>query len=385
MMIELEHVTKIYPGASSPAISDISMTLPAGEICVLIGSSGCGKTSLMRMINRLIEVTSGTIRIGGKNIMEMDVIELRRRIGYVIQQIGLFPHMTVHDNIATVPRLLGWDKNRIRERVDELLELVNLDPDIFRSRYPRELSGGQAQRIGVARAMAANPPVMLMDEPFGAIDPINREDLQDEFLRIQEKLKKTIVFVTHDINEAIKMGQTIALLQEGKLVQFGTPEDILSRPRNEFVKTFVGADRALKRLNLLTVQDAMMTTPVHCCLDDRSDMILEYMVGNDLQFLLVTDHDDRLQGYVNLYDLRGHLGVVGDVVRPMTLTVTPKQNLKEALSKMLAYDLGIVVATDEEGVLKGVLNSRTLISVVGVTYDERGGHWGNVTARGRIR
>jgi len=337
------------------------------------------------MINRLIDVTSGSIRIGGKNVMEMDVIELRRSIGYVIQQIGLFPHMTVFDNIATVPKLLGWDKKRTRDRVDELLELVNLDPDTFRPRYPRELSGGQAQRIGVARAMAANPPVMLMDEPFGAIDPINREELQDEFLRIQEKLKKTIVFVTHDINEAIKMGQKIALLQEGRLVQYGTPEDLLSKPRNEFVKSFVGTDRALKRLNLLKVEDAMMTTPVHCCLDDRSEMVLEYMLCNDLQFLLVTDPADRLQGYVNLYDLRGHQGIVGDMVRPMTLTVTPKQNLKEALSKMLAYDLGIVVATDEEGVLKGILNSRTLISVVGVTYDERGGHWGNITALGRIQ
>ncbi len=384
MMIELEHVTKIYPGTKAPAVDDVSLMIPPGEICVLIGSSGCGKTSVMRMINRLIEITSGNIRIGGKDILEMDVIELRRNIGYVIQQIGLFPHMTVRDNIATVPKLLGWDRKRIDERVDELLEMVNLDAEIFRSRYPRELSGGQAQRIGVARAMAANPPVMLMDEPFGAIDPINREELQDEFLRIQEKLKKTIVFVTHDIHEAIKMGEKIALLKEGRLIQYGTPEELLSKPRDEFVKSFVGTDRALKRLNLLKVGDAMMTTPVHCCLDDPSERVLEYMLCNDLQFLLVTDTEERLEGYVNLYDLKGHRGVVGDVVRPMTLTVTPDQNLKEALSKMLAYDLGIVVATDEAGVLKGILNSRTLISIVGETYDERGGHWGNVTALGRI-
>ena len=361
------------------------MTVPEGEICVLIGSSGCGKTTVMRMVNRLIPITSGAIRIDGKNIEEMDVIELRRGIGYVIQQIGLFPHMTVRDNIATVPKLVGWDKRRIDARVDELLALVNLDPEVFRSRYPRELSGGQAQRIGVARAMATDPPIMLMDEPFGAIDPINREVLQDEFLRIQERLKKTIVFVTHDIHEAIKMGQRIALLKDGQLVQYGTPEELLGRPRNEFVKSFVGTDRALKRLNLLKVEDAMMTNPVHCCSCDSSERVLEYMLKNDLQFLLVTDRDEKLQGYVNLYDLRGYQGVVGDVTRPMTLTLSLKQNLKEALSKMLTYDLGIVVATDEDGVLKGILNSKTLISVVGETYDERGGHWGNVTSLGRIQ
>ena len=383
-MIELERVTKTYPGAKLPAVDDVTMTVPEGEICVLIGSSGCGKTTVMRMVNRLIPITSGTIRIDGKNIDEMDVIELRRGIGYVIQQIGLFPHMTVRDNIATVPKLLGWDKRRIDARVDELLALVNLDPEMFRARYPRELSGGQAQRIGVARAMAADPPIMLMDEPFGAIDPINREVLQDEFLRIQERLRKTIVFVTHDIHEAIKMGQRIALLKDGQLVQYGSPEELLSRPRNEFVKSFVGTDRALKRLNLLKVEDAMMTNPVHCCFCDASERVLEYMLKHDLQFLLVTDREEKLQGYVNLYDLRGHHGRVGDVVRPMTLTLSLKQNLKEALSKMLAYDLGIVVATDEDGVLKGILNSKTLISVVGETYDERGGHWGNVTSLGRI-
>lgn len=384
-MIELEHVSKIYPGTRNPAVDDVTLTIPAGEVCVLIGSSGCGKTTLMRMINRLIPVSSGDIRIDGKSVMDMDVIELRRSIGYVIQQIGLFPHMTVRDNIGTVPRLLGWSNKRIDERVDELLALVNLDPEVFRSRYPRELSGGQAQRIGVARAMAANPPVMLMDEPFGAIDPINREVLQDEFLKIQEQLKKTIVFVTHDIHEAIKMGQTIVLLKDGRVIQHGTPAEILSRPKNEFVMNFVGADRALKRLNLLTVRDAMMRNPVHCCYEDPCEVVFEYMVDNNLQFLLVTDPDERLRGYVNLVDLKGHQGVVGEITRPMTLTVSPRQNLKEALSKMLAYDLGIVVATDEEGILQGILNSRTLISVVGETYDERGGHWGNVTPLGRIR
>ncbi len=383
-MITLERVTKIYPGTSVPAAESVDMEVSQGEICILIGSSGCGKTTLMRMMNRLEPTTSGIIRIDGKNIMEMDLIELRRGIGYAIQQIGLFPHMTVSENISVVPKLLGWDKKRMDDRVDELLTLVNLEPDVYRNRFPRELSGGQAQRIGVARAMAANPPVMLMDEPFGAIDPINREVLQDEFLKIQAKLKKTIVFVTHDIHEAVKMGDRIALLDAGKLIQFGTPEDLLTRPKNQFVKDFVGADRALKRLDLLKVRDAMMKDPVRCRTDDSSEKILEHMLENDLNFLLVTEPGSKFRGYVNIDILRGHKGVVGDVVHSMTITVRPEQNLKDALSKMLSYDIGIVVAVNDDGVMEGILNSRTLVSVVGETYDETGGHWGKITTGGRV-
>jgi osmoprotectant transport system ATP-binding protein len=383
-VIELNRVTKIYPGTAQPAVNSVSLTVPQGEICVFIGPSGCGKTTLMRLINRLIPLTSGSISVDGKDIMTLNPIELRRHIGYVIQQVGLFPHMTVRDNIATVPKLLGWTKAKIDERVDELLGLVNLDPKEFRDRYPRQLSGGQAQRIGVARAMAANPTTMLMDEPFGAIDPINREVLQDEFLRIQAKLKKTIIFVTHDINEAIKMGQRVVLLQDGQLVQAGLPDELLNRPANEFVKSFVGADRVLKRLNLLKVKDAMMLNPVHCLEEDLSEKVLEQMINCDLAFLIVADRDQKLLGYVNQYDLRGHKGIVADVVRKLTLTVSPERNLKEALSQMLSYDLGILVAVDEEGHIQGVLNSATLFKLVGATYDERGGHWGRITASGRI-
>jgi osmoprotectant transport system ATP-binding protein len=383
-VIELNRVTKIYPGTAQPAVNSVSLTVPQGEICVFIGPSGCGKTTLMRLINRLIPLTSGSISVDGKDIMTLNPIELRRHIGYVIQQVGLFPHMTVRDNIATVPKLLGWTKAKIDERVDELLGLVNLDPKEFRDRYPRQLSGGQAQRIGVARAMAANPTTMLMDEPFGAIDPINREVLQDEFLRIQAKLKKTIIFVTHDINEAIKMGQRVVLLQDGQLVQAGLPDELLNRPANEFVKSFVGADRVLKRLNLLKVRDAMMLNPVHCLEEDLSEKVLEQMINCDLAFLIVADRDQKLLGYVNQYDLRGHKGIVADVVRKLTLTVSPERNLKEALSQMLSYDLGILVAVDEEGHIQGVLNSATLFKLVGATYDERGGHWGRITASGRI-
>jgi osmoprotectant transport system ATP-binding protein len=383
-MIELERVTKIFPGSEIPAVDSVSLTVPSGEICILIGSSGCGKTTLMRMMNRLEPITSGTIRIDGENILQKDVIDLRRHVGYAIQQIGLFPHMTVYENISIVPKLLGWDKKRILERVDELLELVKMPADTFRERYPRELSGGQAQRIGVLRAMATDPPLMLMDEPFGAIDPINREGLQDEFLKIQAKLKKTIVFVTHDIHEAIKMGDKIALLDAGRLIQYGTAEELLTQPKNQFVKDFVGADRALKRLDLLKVKDAMLADPVHCHADQSSEKVLEQMLENDLNYLLVLDSNDRIRGYVNVDILRGHKGEVGDVVHPMTITVSPDQNLKDALSKMLSFDLGIVVAVDDDEKVQGILNTRTLVSVVGETYDERGGHWGRITTGGMI-
>ena len=251
-MIILDHLTKAFGNSGQFAVDGVSLTVEAGEICVLIGPSGCGKTTTMRMINRMVEPDSGRIEVGGRDVTKIDAVELRRSIGYVIQQVGLFPHMTIGENVATVPKMLGWDAARIARRVDELLALVHMDPGLYRNRYPRELSGGQKQRIGVARALAADPPVMLMDEPFGAIDPITRTLLQDEFLRILRELGKTIVFVTHDIDEAIRMGSRIAVLRAGKVVQYDTPDRILAQPADEFVKAFVGADRSLKRLALLT-------------------------------------------------------------------------------------------------------------------------------------
>jgi osmoprotectant transport system ATP-binding protein len=253
-MIEFKQVSKTYPGSDKPVVNDLSFEVPEGEICVLVGPSGCGKTTSMRMVNRLIEITEGEILIDGEPNTGMSGTQLRRKIGYAIQQIGLFPHRTIADNIGIVPNLLGWDKGRIKTRVDELLDTVGLAPDEYRDRYPAELSGGQQQRVGVARALAADPPIMLMDEPFGAVDPITREGLQDEFLRIQQDIKKTIVFVTHDIDEAIKMGNKIAILKQGGvLAQYDTPENILSKPDSEFVSSFVGADRVLKRLSLTRV------------------------------------------------------------------------------------------------------------------------------------
>ena len=251
-MITLEGLTKQF-SSGQYAVDRLSLTVQTGEICVLIGPSGCGKTTTMRMVNRMVEPDSGRIEVGGRDVMQIDAVELRRSIGYVIQQVGLFPHMTIGENVATVPKMLGWDAARIAKRVDELLALVHMEPGQYRNRYPRELSGGQKQRVGVARALAADPPVMLMDEPFGAIDPITRASLQDEFLRILRELGKTIVFVTHDIDEAIRMGTRIAILRAGKVVQYDTPERILAQPADAFVQAFVGGDRSLKRLSLLTV------------------------------------------------------------------------------------------------------------------------------------
>ncbi|MGH3090031.1 MAG: ABC transporter ATP-binding protein [Rubrobacteraceae bacterium] len=253
-MIEFREVSKTYPGSEGPVVSDLSFEIPEGEICVLVGPSGCGKTTSMRMVNRLIEPTEGNILIDGQPNTAMSGTELRRKIGYAIQQIGLFPHRTIAENVGTVPGLLDWEKKRISERTDDLLDLVGLDPAQYRDRYPAELSGGQQQRVGVARALAADPPIMLMDEPFGAVDPITRDRLQNEFLNIQEDIKKTIVFVTHDIDEAIKMGDKIAILKQGGvLAQYDTPESILASPNSEFVSSFVGADRVLKRLSLTNV------------------------------------------------------------------------------------------------------------------------------------
>jgi osmoprotectant transport system ATP-binding protein len=251
--LEFKSVTKRYAGQESPAVNELSLHVPAGEVCVLVGPSGCGKSTALRLVNRLIDITDGDILLDDRSVRERDPSDLRREIGYVIQQIGLFPHLSIADNIATVPRLLGWDKGRTNKRVDELLDLIGLPSDV-RGRYPGQLSGGQRQRVGVARALAADPPLMLMDEPFGAIDPITRERLQDEFLRLQTEIRKTIVFVTHDIDEAIKMGDRIAILREGGiLAQYAPPDELLTSPADDFVARFVGTDRSLKRLSLSTV------------------------------------------------------------------------------------------------------------------------------------
>jgi osmoprotectant transport system ATP-binding protein len=305
--LAFQEATKVYPGRRTPAVSKLTLEVPAGEICVLIGPSGSGKTTAMQMVNRLISMTSGDVTIDGRSITSLDETELRRGIGYVFQQIGLFPHMTTEDNIGTVPRLLGWSKDRIRARAKELLELVGLDPDDDLRRYPSEFSGGQRQRIGVARAMAADQPLMLMDEPFGAVDPIARDRLQDDFLRLHEEVPKTVVFVTHDIDEAIKMGHRVAILRDGELVQYDTPDRILAEPANEFVADFVGADRGLKRLRVWQLGDlelgpapdgepSGLTAPEDMSLRDA----LSAMLVEGTERLTVLDDEGRPKGAVPL-------------------------------------------------------------------------------------
>src|SRR6266540_3138392 len=304
--IEFRDVTKRYEGRDAPAVRELSLSVPAGDICVLIGPSGSGKTTAMKMVNRLIDITDGDITVGGQSVRSLDLTELRRGIGYVFQQIGLFPHMSVEDNIGTVPRLLGWPKERIRARVAELLELVGLEQSDAK-RYPGQFSGGQRQRIGVARAMAAGQPIMLMDEPFGAVDPIARDRLQNDFLRLHAEVQKTVIFVTHDIDEAIKMGHRMAILRDGELVQYGSPDEILAEPANEFVADFVGADRGLKRLRVWRLGDLELepapdreptglTAPEDMSLRDA----LSVMLVEGTERLTVVDGDGRPKGALAL-------------------------------------------------------------------------------------
>jgi osmoprotectant transport system ATP-binding protein len=307
--LEFVSVTKHYPHADVPAIDNLSFTVPAGEVCVLVGPSGCGKTTGMRLVNRMIELTSGDILIDDKTIQGRPTTELRRNIGYVIQHVGLFPHLNVLKNISVVPKLLGWDRKRMDDRAHELLDLIGL-PQEMGSRYPSQLSGGQRQRVGVARALAADPPLMLMDEPFGAIDPINRERLQNEFLRLQSEIRKTVVFVTHDIDEAIKMGDRIAILREGgQLVQYDSPANILAHPADEFVARFVGADRGLKRLALTRLEEIKLDDVSAARHAGQADTVsrsatlrdaLSAMMSDSMRPLLVVDADGTPIGAVTI-------------------------------------------------------------------------------------
>ena len=354
--LEFRNVTKRYAGQTDPAVEDLSLEVPAGEICVLVGPSGCGKTTAMRMVNRMIDITDGDILLDGGSVKGKAPAELRRDIGYAIQQIGLFPHLTVAGNIATVPRLLGWDRERIRARVDELLELVSLDPSETRDRYPAQLSGGQRQRIGVARALAVDPPLMLMDEPFGAIDPINRERLQNEFLRLQKEIRKTVVFVTHDIDEAIKMGDRIAVLKVGgKLAQYAPPAELLMYPEDRFVEDFVGADRALKRLALQRVRDIdLWKAP----LVRNGEPVAEArakIADADIDFPLLVDGDGKPRGWLSERALQGER--VRDELRsPAEPVVELDDVLRDALADLLQSESRYGPVVDEHGAVRGVLS-----------------------------
>ena len=357
-VVAFEHVTKRYPGSDAPAVDDLSLTVPAGEICVLVGPSGCGKTTSMKMVNRLIEPTSGRITIDGQDVMSLPAVELRRRIGYVIQQVGLFPHLTIGGNVGVVPQLLRWARERVRERTDELLELVGLPPAEYRDRYPNELSGGERQRVGVARALAADPPVMLMDEPFGAVDPIRRERLQNEFLRLQQRVRKTIIFVTHDVDEAIKMGDRIAILQRGGiLAQYDTPAAVLANPATEFVERFVGADRGLKRLSLARVRDLDPIQPVMVRAgEDRAEIRRRLDRSDELEYALLVDDERRPLGWIDQHDLAGSGAIDASAATPGAPTVQPETTLRDALSALLGSSVQLGVVVDERDRVLGLVS-----------------------------
>ncbi|AWH93285.1 ABC transporter ATP-binding protein [Dietzia lutea] len=360
--IVLDDVTKIYPGQERPAVDRVSLELPAGRTTVFVGPSGCGKTTTMRMINRLIEPSSGTITIDGQDNRGLDADTLRRSIGYAIQASGLFPHMTVAQNVGTVPRLLKWKKPRIRARVDEMLELVGLDPSDYRDRYPAQLSGGQQQRVGVARALAADPPVLLMDEPFGAVDPITRSSLQDELLRLQDDLRKTIVFVTHDFNEAVRLGDKIAVLGPGSSVlQFDTPEAILTNPADDTVSGFIGDDAALKTLTLRRVGDVDLGEATTARASDDPAEFATRLRGTGEEWAVVLDEAGQPLRWVRgdtvarMPDLRsGGLPVVG--------SVTVDSSLQEALDGLLSTASATTVVVDREGVYRGTIGIDDLVA-----------------------
>ena len=359
--VDFDHVGKQYDARAKGtpgAVNDLILHVPAGKICVLVGPSGCGKTTSLKMVNRLIEPTSGRILLDGVDTATRDVTELRRGIGYVIQQVGLFPHQTIGENVVVVPRLLGWASSRQRERAEELLTLVGLDPVRYRDRYPSQLSGGERQRVGVARALAADPPIMLMDEPFGAVDPIVRERLQNEFLRLQEELAKTILFVTHDIDEAIKMGDLVAVMEVGgRLAQFGPPSDILAAPASEFVARFVGADRGLKRLSLSRVGDLELQLAITARVGEDGAAARGRVLADPFAYLLLIDEQDRPLGWIGQDEIPTNGRLTESMAESMSPLMNRRTTLKDALSMLLDADVQAGIVVDRTGAVLGLVTA----------------------------
>ena len=358
-MINLQNVTKEYPGKT--AVDELTFHVGAGEFCVLIGPSGCGKSTTLRMINRLISLSSGSITIDGRNIESYRPEELRRHIGYAIQSVGLFPHMTVAQNIGVVPRLMEWETADIRKRTDYLLDLLNLDPRTYHNKYPLQLSGGEAQRVGVARALAADPDILLMDEPFGAIDPITRESLQTEFARIQKDMRKTIVFVTHDIDEAIRLATRIVVLKDGKLIQHDTPENIMTRPAGRFVTEFIGTDRALKRLSRLPAGNYMKQA---ASVPDSTSIASVAGLIHQQGYLWVLDPDNRVCGWLDDDSVKRGEASAGSSMTSLdfrTSAVSTESTLKEALSRMVQQGIRSAPVVDLEGVLLGEIRMEDIL------------------------
>ena len=353
-MISLQQIEKRYPGTAAPAVDGLSLDIAEGETVALVGPSGCGKTTTLKMINRLIEPTGGRLLLDGTDVLQRDPVDLRRGIGYVIQQTGLMPHRTVRQNMATVPNLLGWSDEQTAPRIEELTEIFDLDPELL-DRYPAELSGGQRQRVGVARALAADPPVMLMDEPFAAVDPIVRERLQNELLRLQEQLAKTIVFVTHDIDEAIKLSDRIAILNVGaKLEQYAPAEEILREPANDFVREFVGAERGLKRLALIKVGDIPLEDGPVVAPTATADQARQAIEDGGFDFVSVIA-DGELLGWVDRDMLAGKATVADSTPRPFTAYVTARDSLRQALDSIVTSRTGVAVVATEGQRYKGIL------------------------------
>ncbi|MBN2417987.1 MAG: ATP-binding cassette domain-containing protein [Deltaproteobacteria bacterium] len=359
-MIEYNHVCKTFGrgGDTVNAVEDVSFKIKKGHLVAFLGPSGCGKTTLLRLTNRLIPLTRGNISIDNQDIMAWNGVKLRQSMGYAIQEVGLFPNKTVYDNIAIVPRLIKWDEKRIKERVNELLVMLRLDHDAVRDRYPAELSGGQQQRVGVARCLAADPDILLMDEPFGAIDPINREEIQNEFLAVQEKLKKTIAFVTHDIHEAIKMGDRIAIFQAGRLIQYDSPEVILTKPANQYISDFVGADRALKVLAIIKAGDAKKPVTENIIMADENTVEAFNKLKQDNLDSLVVLNEDKPVGYVVEDSLKGVDAQAGDVAETFPRIVSEEDSLRDVLSSMLLNKASYLPVVDEQGSISGTISYR---------------------------
>jgi osmoprotectant transport system ATP-binding protein len=357
-MIQYQGVSKVFGSGPSSvvAVDNVTFNIKEGNLVTFLGPSGCGKTTLLRLTNRLLPLSSGQILIDGKDIMALDAVMLRQSIGYAIQEIGLFPNKTIYGNIAVVPRLLGWDEKRISDRVDELLSMLRLDPEVFRGRYPAELSGGQQQRIGVARCLAADPELLLMDEPFGAIDPTNREEIQDEFLKVQAELKKSIAFVTHDIYEAVKMGNRIAIFDKGRLVQYDAPEVILMKPANKYIEDFVGSDRALKGLSLLFVRETMNQDSANVITGRvKSGEAINVLKKEGFSHLHVIE-DDKPIGYVATATLEDDDIELKEVVEPYPICIAEMDNLRDALSNMLLHEIKEIPVINENGDLTGTIS-----------------------------
>lgn len=365
-MIKIKNVTKTFDNFI--AVDDMSLEFKPGKIIVLIGPSGCGKTTTLRMINRLIEPSQGTILINGKDISEVNPVDLRRNIGYVIQQVGLFPHMSIAQNVGLVPYLKNHPEAERKKRVEELLELVDMPPSQFAHRYPNELSGGQQQRIGVARALAADPEIILMDEPFGALDPITRSTLQDEFLEMQDKLKKTIVFVTHDMDEALKLADKIVIMKDGKVIQFGSPEEILRNPSNAFVEDFIGKDRLLRQPEYINVKDIMIIDPITIVPERTLNQALEKLRKEKVNSLMVIGKDDEFLGLITAKDVAEHfddIQYVHGILKTGAHYANEDANVSEVLAIMAKEQVGYVPVVNNENKLIGLVTRASLVNVLG--------------------